>query len=199
MGNPHGIDCVRHIMVQKCLRTRWLNPLFQATKHLKMASTFDAPNAVRRTASGSSSSLKEKEKLDVPEPVVFLSKDEEQNDKISNKYEVYRPYILGATALVILGWWVSATVLEATRHRWYSCSAYWNCSGTYCALQDRSDSICMVFHPVRVLFVFGIWRFLTVHFIFSKESSLSVSFQIPLSRNRLKLSGSHVFQGLGLL
>ncbi|KAH9485266.1 Solute carrier family 28 member 3 [Psilocybe cubensis] len=83
-----------------------------------MASTFESPNAVRRTASASSSSLKEKEKADVTEPAVFLSTDEEENGKSSGKYEVYRPYILGATALVILGWWISATVLEATRHRW---------------------------------------------------------------------------------
>ena len=31
-----------------------------------------------------------------------------------------RPYILTALALLILGWWISATVLEATRHRWYA-------------------------------------------------------------------------------
>ncbi|KDN38550.1 hypothetical protein RSAG8_09439, partial [Rhizoctonia solani AG-8 WAC10335] len=33
-------------------------------------------------------------------------------------YQKYRPFILGAVALVILGWWISATVLKATRHRW---------------------------------------------------------------------------------
>jgi CNT family concentrative nucleoside transporter len=30
----------------------------------------------------------------------------------------FRPYILATTTLVILGWWISATVLEATRCRW---------------------------------------------------------------------------------
>ncbi|KAG6888005.1 hypothetical protein C0992_009958 [Termitomyces sp. T32_za158] len=29
-----------------------------------------------------------------------------------------RPFVLPALALVILGWWISATVLKATRHRW---------------------------------------------------------------------------------
>ncbi|EJD03165.1 uncharacterized protein FOMMEDRAFT_85572 [Fomitiporia mediterranea MF3/22] len=29
-----------------------------------------------------------------------------------------RPFILGLTAAVILGWWISATILPATRHRW---------------------------------------------------------------------------------
>ncbi|KAH8107842.1 Na+ dependent nucleoside transporter C-terminus-domain-containing protein [Cristinia sonorae] len=33
-------------------------------------------------------------------------------------YAKYRPFILGAVALVILGWWISATVLHKTRHRW---------------------------------------------------------------------------------
>jgi CNT family concentrative nucleoside transporter len=34
------------------------------------------------------------------------------------KYGGYRPFILGAVALVILGWWISSTVLPATRPRW---------------------------------------------------------------------------------
>ena len=29
-----------------------------------------------------------------------------------------RYYILSALALLVLGWWISATVLKATRHRW---------------------------------------------------------------------------------
>jgi CNT family concentrative nucleoside transporter len=33
-------------------------------------------------------------------------------------YARFRPYVLATTAIVILGWWVSATVLPATRHRW---------------------------------------------------------------------------------
>ena len=40
----------------------------------------------------------------------------------ARRHEVYqklRPFILAGLALVILGWWISATVLEATRHRWY--------------------------------------------------------------------------------
>lgn len=34
-------------------------------------------------------------------------------------YRKIRPFFLTALALVILGWWISATVLPATRHRWY--------------------------------------------------------------------------------
>lgn len=33
-------------------------------------------------------------------------------------YSQLRPYLLTALALLILGWWISATVLKATRHRW---------------------------------------------------------------------------------
>lgn len=33
-------------------------------------------------------------------------------------YAKWRPFILGAVALVILGWWISSLTLKATRHRW---------------------------------------------------------------------------------
>ena len=33
-------------------------------------------------------------------------------------YQKLRPFILGGLAALILGWWISATVLKATRHRW---------------------------------------------------------------------------------
>lgn len=34
-------------------------------------------------------------------------------------YTRFRPFILGGLGLLILAWWISATVLQATRHRWY--------------------------------------------------------------------------------
>ncbi|TDL26041.1 hypothetical protein BD410DRAFT_784065 [Rickenella mellea] len=42
---------------------------------------------------------------------------EEKSDR-SAFYARARPYILTGVALVILGWWISATILKATRHRW---------------------------------------------------------------------------------
>lgn len=33
-------------------------------------------------------------------------------------YPRLRPLILAGLALLILGWWISATILPATRHRW---------------------------------------------------------------------------------
>ncbi|KAG8966292.1 hypothetical protein FRC03_012194 [Tulasnella sp. 419] len=43
---------------------------------------------------------------------------DERKEKRHEFYAKWRPLILGAIALVILGWWISATVLPATRRRW---------------------------------------------------------------------------------
>ncbi|KZS98386.1 hypothetical protein SISNIDRAFT_435467 [Sistotremastrum niveocremeum HHB9708] len=43
---------------------------------------------------------------------------EEHRERRHTRYQQLRPYILVATGLVILGWWISATILPATRHRW---------------------------------------------------------------------------------
>ena len=52
-----------------------------------------------------------------------IEKDEEEVEedrrKRHNLYKKLRPFILGGLAALILGWWISATVLEATRHRWF--------------------------------------------------------------------------------
>lgn len=44
--------------------------------------------------------------------------EEEEVSGLTKLYRNYRPVFLAALALVILGWWVSSTVLQATRHRW---------------------------------------------------------------------------------
>lgn len=64
-----------------------------------------------------SHSTKTNEKVEEPEEVSVIS----QNDKaaVSESFMTrYKPFILSGLALLILGWWVSATVLPATRHRW---------------------------------------------------------------------------------
>ena len=38
-------------------------------------------------------------------------------------YRKFCPYILTALTLLIFGWWMGATVLKATRHRWYALCA----------------------------------------------------------------------------
>ena len=34
------------------------------------------------------------------------------------KYETFHPYVLAALAALVLGWWISSTILPATRGRW---------------------------------------------------------------------------------
>jgi len=43
---------------------------------------------------------------------------DEQEERVAQVHSKYRPYILSVLAIVILGWWISATILKATRHRW---------------------------------------------------------------------------------
>ncbi|XP_006460871.1 hypothetical protein AGABI2DRAFT_68805 [Agaricus bisporus var. bisporus H97] len=64
----------------------------------------------------SSSSSYEKKDADDPEALAKFPTPE--GNKTSNFYARFRPYILGGIAAAILGWWISATVLPATRHRW---------------------------------------------------------------------------------
>ena len=42
------------------------------------------------------------------------------SDDDAEQHSRYKPYILTGFAILILGWWISATVLKATRHRWYA-------------------------------------------------------------------------------
>lgn len=67
----------------------------------------------------SSSSSYEKKEVDDPEALAKFQTTED-NSKASIFYARFRPYILCAFAVAILGWWISATVLPATRHRWYA-------------------------------------------------------------------------------
>lgn len=34
------------------------------------------------------------------------------------KYETFHPYVLGGLAALILGWWISSTILPSTQGRW---------------------------------------------------------------------------------
>lgn len=86
---------------------------------------------VERPLSRTSTSSVLKEKVSDPE--TQLAKDtsshdfleekthvpyDEQESASSRLYKRYRPFILAAVAFVILGWWISSTILQATRHRW---------------------------------------------------------------------------------
>ena len=75
-----------------------------------------ADQATVRRSPSDSSEINEK-KFDAEQAIV-VAKDAEE-DHPETFYTKYRPYVLGALALLILGWWISATVLPATRPRWY--------------------------------------------------------------------------------
>jgi CNT family concentrative nucleoside transporter len=44
--------------------------------------------------------------------------EDEERGRHGVLYSKIRPFILPTLALVIVGWWISATILKATRHRW---------------------------------------------------------------------------------
>ncbi|TCD65607.1 hypothetical protein EIP91_002454 [Steccherinum ochraceum] len=85
-----------------------------------------APSEVveRKPSRVSDSDLSNTEKVIDPEvqQALELAHDEEEveGDRKRRKelYARFRPFILAGLALVILGWWISATVLQRTRHRW---------------------------------------------------------------------------------
>jgi len=68
----------------------------------------------------------------------------EQGEKSPTFYTRYRPYILSTVAATIIGWWISATILPATRHRWYA--QHW--------------SVCyVVTHETRIVQTLFAWAF----------------------------------------
>ena len=107
------------------------------------------PASLKRSPSLASA----KEKLpkdtvrDVTDDVEVAHGSEEKQSPIG-LYPKLRPYILSALALLILGWWISATVLKATRHRWYALPLAskllirWK--------QDRTNHLCLGFYSVSV-------------------------------------------------
>ena len=73
----------------------------------------------RVPTSASVDSAKEKLPKDAATEDVEVARGSEEKQSLE-LYPKLRPYILTTLALLILGWWISATVLKATRHRWYA-------------------------------------------------------------------------------
>ncbi|KAJ2913461.1 hypothetical protein MD484_g6952, partial [Candolleomyces efflorescens] len=109
----------------------------------------------RQTSRSSTDSLSKKEAVHDPEVFVQNAANEEEETKQSRGailYRRFRPFILAALALVILGWWISATVLKATRHRWQVfVPSYEKPEGSPIA-QDRPDTFRMEFYLVSMRF-----------------------------------------------
>lgn len=72
----------------------------------------------RKVSRESESELSKSEKVVVSDPEVQAHEEPEDGEKGPSFYQRFRPFILGAIALVILGWWISSTILHKTRHRW---------------------------------------------------------------------------------
>jgi len=83
-------------------------------------SAVDADQPIKRTSSGfSCSEEKGNHTTEVPTYGHRGDEDiEEARVKRALFWAKYRPLILAGVAAVIFGWWVSATILKATRHRW---------------------------------------------------------------------------------
>jgi CNT family concentrative nucleoside transporter len=85
------------------------SPYAEEKKLRRSSSLSHSENAVDQTAV-----LNAKEEADI----------ETSKQRRHDIYRRIRPFFLTAIALVILGWWISATVLPATRHRWYLDSSF---------------------------------------------------------------------------
>jgi len=77
---------------------------------------------VQRTTSGFSFS-QEKVPADntekgVVEPPTYDHHADESQARRHAFWAHYKPFVLAGIAALILGWWISATILKATRHRW---------------------------------------------------------------------------------
>ena len=71
-----------------------------------------------RTDSGNSVQKEKTPSHYDPEGVESQVVAEDKEPQREGLYQRFRPFVLAGCALVILGWWISATVLQATRRRW---------------------------------------------------------------------------------
>lgn len=75
-------------------------------------------NIVHRTRTSESLSYEKETNLRTETVEGKLETEAGQEEGRPTFYTRYRPFILSGVATVILGWWISATILPATRHRW---------------------------------------------------------------------------------
>lgn len=119
-----------------CISSSYLHSQQKEVRVLAMAtSTEISPvvhdaNVVERKSSRTTSSSDSDRKVIDPEAQEQkeIANDEieveEARSRRQHFYKRYRPVILGLVAAVILGWWISSTILTATRHRWYLLPSY---------------------------------------------------------------------------
>jgi CNT family concentrative nucleoside transporter len=88
-----------------------------------LAAGFDAENQfIQRKSSVSTNSDAKKENAQVVDPGADLE-DAQEKDEATQAKNTFdkrlRVVALIALAALILGWWISSTILAATRERWY--------------------------------------------------------------------------------
>ncbi|KAF9497251.1 H+/nucleoside cotransporter [Pleurotus eryngii] len=87
---------------------------------VQRATIGERQKAERKELSSTDSFDKEEKQIH-DEPQVLLQDDadvEAARERRAQLYARLRPFLLGGLAALILGWWISATILPATRHRW---------------------------------------------------------------------------------
>ncbi|KAF5386173.1 hypothetical protein D9615_002385 [Tricholomella constricta] len=93
------------------------NPYLKASS--AVAVTQREHDVIKRSSSESMSKEEKSEYSDdkhIADPEINYPVEEVEERNFL--YARIRPFILPALALAILGWWISSTVLKATRHRW---------------------------------------------------------------------------------
>ena len=89
----------------------------------KVADPIASTPIARKNSHASTSSISNEKAVD-PEAQVAkeIAQDEAEIEESKARqhafYAKFRPFILAGLAAVIIGWWVSATIMHATRHRW---------------------------------------------------------------------------------
>jgi CNT family concentrative nucleoside transporter len=85
-----------------------------------LTSSFDPVDVEKQSVEKQSVEGSEKKQQGIVQERELHDTEELEQDQEARitLYTRFRPFILGGTALLIFGWWVSATVLKATRHRW---------------------------------------------------------------------------------
>lgn len=82
----------------------------------------DPDKPIKRMSSGYVSSRSEEKENGTKETPTYVRRADEDIEESQTKrvsfWTKYRPFILAGIAVVILGWWISATIMKATRHRW---------------------------------------------------------------------------------
>ena len=110
--------------------SRVVVPHVPDTVKVTMSTSIDQAERLQRTQSRSSGSdsIAKVDPTNVnadvhikdPEKASAAPVDEEEEDvsTLTKLYRRFRPFVLAALAAVILGWWITSTILPATRHRW---------------------------------------------------------------------------------